>query len=190
VIAALWASGMATGVLFISQTSGYQVDLMSYLFGNILLVSSRDLWLMAGLDAVLAVLVVVFYRQFLAVCFDEEFARLRGVRVTAFYLLLLCMVSLTVVLLIQVVGLILVLALISLPAAAASHWTRSLAGMMALATVFGLAATGGGLGLAYGPDLPAGAMIVLVTTGLYLVSLVLARVPRRARQRRSGEPAG
>jgi zinc transport system permease protein len=178
-IAALWASGMAAGVLFLSRSAGYRVDLMSYLFGNILLVSPRDLWLMAGLDAVIAVLVAGFYRQFLAVCFDEEFASLRGVRVTFFYLLLLCMVSLTVVLLIQVVGLILVLALISLPAALAGQWVTSLARMMLVATGVGLLVTFGGLAASYAPDLPAGAVIVLLTSGLYVASTVLRAVVRR-----------
>jgi len=176
IIAALWAGGMAGGIVLISQVPGYEVDLRRYLFGNILLVSTFDLWLMAALDAVLAVLVAVFYRQFLAVCFDEEFARLRGVRVTGFYLLLLCLVALTIVLLIQVVGLILVIALLSLPAAAASLWTRSLAGMMLLATVLGMLATSGGLAVAYEPDLPAGSVIVLVTVGLYAAAIALRRL--------------
>jgi zinc transport system permease protein len=176
VIAALWAGGMATGVVLMAQIPGYQVSLKSYLFGNILLVTANDLWLMAGLDAVLGLLVIAFYRQFMAVCFDEEFARLRGLRVTVFYLLLLCLVALTIVLLIQVVGLILVIALLSLPAAAASLWTRSLAGMMMVATLFGLVANAGGLALAYEPDLPAGSVIVLVTVALYAAAMAARRV--------------
>lgn len=175
IIAALWAGGMAAGIVLISKVPGYEVNLKRYLFGNILLVSSFDLWLMAALDAALALLVGLFYRQFLAVCFDEEFARLRGVRVTAFYLLLLCLVALTIVLLIQVVGLILVIALLSLPAAAASLWTRSLAGMMLLATVLGLVATTGGLAVSYRPDLPPGSVIVLVTVAIYAAAIILRR---------------
>lgn len=180
VIAALWAGGMAAGIVLISQVPGYEVSLRRYLFGDILLVSEFDLWLMAGLDLVLAVVVGVFYRQFLAVCFDEEFARLRGVRVTGFYLLLLCLVALTIVLLIQIVGLILVIALLSLPAAAASLWTRSLAGMMLMATVLGLMATSGGLAVSYAPELPAGSVIVLVMVALYAVSLGLRRYRDRS----------
>jgi zinc transport system permease protein len=175
VIAALWAGGMAAGIVLISQVPGYEVNLKRYLFGNILLVSSFDLWLMAALDGALALLVGLFYRQFLAVCFDEEFARLRGVRVTAFYLLLLCLVALTIVLLIQVVGLILVIALLSLPAAAASLWTRSLAGMMLLSTGLGLVATSGGLAVSYQPDLPPGSVIVLVTVAIYAAAIALRR---------------
>ncbi len=176
VIAALWAGGMATGVVLMAQIPGYQVSLKSYLFGNILLVTANDLRLMAALDGVLGLLVMAFYRQFMAVCFDEEFARLRGLRVTAFYFLLLCLVALTIVLLIQVVGLILVIALLSLPAAAASVWTRSLAGMMVVATLVGLTANVGGLALAYEPDLPVGSVIVLVTVALYAAAVGLRRL--------------
>src|SRR5699024_8622267 len=113
-ISALWSVGMAVGVIFISRTPGYNVDLMSYLFGNILMVSQGQLYLMMAVDVVIIVTMVLFYKQFLAISFDEEFARLRGVSVTFFYLLLLCMVALTVVLLVQVVGLILVIALLVL----------------------------------------------------------------------------
>jgi len=115
VIGALWAIGMAVGILFISRTPGYNEDLMSYLFGNILMVSDRDLWLIAGLDLAVVAIGAVFYNQFLAICFDEEFARLRGVRVEWFYLLLLCLTALTVVLLVTVVGILMVIALITLP---------------------------------------------------------------------------
>lgn len=172
IIAALWAIGMAIGVLFISQTPGYNVDLMSYLFGNILMVPHRDLYLMAGLDAIILVVVFLFYKQFLAVSFDEEFARLRGVHVDFFYLLLLVMVALTVVILIQVVGLILVIALLTLPAAIALQYLRSLSTIMIFATLLGITFTSGGLALSYAPDLPAGATIILLAGAIYLLSLV------------------
>jgi hypothetical protein len=96
------------------------------------------------------------------VSFDEEFARLKGVPVAFFYLLLLCLVAVTVVLLIQVVGLILVIALLTLPAAVAGHYVHSLGAMMALATVLGAAFASAGLALSYGPDLPAGPTIILL----------------------------
>ena len=101
-IGALWAIGMAVGILFIAKTPGYQTDLMGYLFGNILLVPVESLWFMAALDALLLIAVAAYHRQFLAVVFDEELARLRGIPVTFFYLLLLVLVAVTVVLLIQV----------------------------------------------------------------------------------------
>lgn len=179
-IGALWAVGMATGILFIARTPGYNVDLMSYLFGNILMVRPGDVKLMALLDAGLIAVVALFYKQLQAVTFDEEFARLRGVRVTLFYLLLLCMVALTVVLLIQVVGLILVIALLTLPAAMAGQYVGSLGRMMVVAVLLGALFTVGGLALSYGPDLPAGATIVLLAGAAYLVSSLLANFLRRA----------
>lgn len=183
-IGAIWAIGMAVGILFIAKTPGYGTDLMSYLFGNILLVAPRDLWLMAALDLVLVLTVALFYRQFLAVSFDEELARLRGVPVAFFYLLLLCLVAVTVVLLIQVVGLILVIALLTLPAAIAGHYVHSLGGMMLIATLLGGVFTSAGLALSYGPDLPAGPTMILLAGSVYVVSAVLSRVLMRRRARR------
>ncbi|NEX21419.1 metal ABC transporter permease [Thiorhodococcus mannitoliphagus] len=183
-IGALWAIGMAIGVLFIAKTPGYASDLMSFLFGNILLVPTEELWLMAGLDLVLIVTVVLFYRQFLAISFDEELARLRGVPVTFFYLLLLCLVAITVVLLIQVVGLILVIALLTLPASIAGHYVQSLGGMMLIATLLGACFTSCGLALSFGPDLPAGPTMILLAGGVYVVSAFLSQFIRRRRARR------
>jgi len=185
IIGALWAIGMALGILFISKTPGYQADLMNYLFGNILLVPEDSLRFMMVLDAVLLVAVGAFHRQFLAVVFDEEFARLRGVPVTSFYLLLLVLVAVTVVLLIQVVGLILVLALLTLPAAVAGHYVNSLAHMMLLATLIGSAVSVGGLALSYGPDLPAGPTIILLAGTVYLISALGSRAMARRRARLS-----
>ena len=184
-IGALWAIGMAVGLLFIAKTPGYQTDLMSYLFGNILLVPTESLWFMAALDAVLLLLVLAWHRQFLVVAFDEEFARLRGIPVTFFYLLLLVMVAVTVVLLIQVVGLILVLALLTLPAAIAGHYVHSLGLMMLLATALGGTVNLAGLALSYGPDLPAGPTIILVAGALYVASALLAGYLARRRARRT-----
>jgi zinc transport system permease protein len=184
-IGALWAIGMAVGVLFIAKTPGYASDLMSYLFGNILLVSERDLWIMLALDVLLLLLVGLFFRQFLAVSFDEEHARLRGVPVALFYLLLLVLVAVTVVVLIQVVGLILVIALLTLPAAIAGHYVHSVGRMMLLATLLGSAFTTSGLALSYAPDLPAGPTMVLLAGAVYVVSAVLSRALAGWRARRS-----
>ncbi len=181
-IGALWAVGMAIGIIFISKTPGYSVNLMSYLFGNILMVPQQDIWLMALMDLVVLTTVTLFYRQFLAVSFDEEFARLRGVPVTLFYLLLLCMVAVTVVLLIQVVGLILVIALLTLPAAIAAQYLHSLGRMMLVAAILGMIFTTLGLGIAYGADLPAGATIILVAGVAYLLSTMFNQVLQRQRQ--------
>lgn len=174
-IGAIWAMGMAIGLLFISQTPGYTTSLTSYLFGNILLVPEQDVWLMAILDGLLLLLVGLFYRQFLAVIFDEEFARLRGVPVSFFYLLLLCLIAVTVVLLIHVVGLILVIALLTLPAAIAGHHVHSMGSMMLIATLLGSAFTTGGLALSYAPNLPAGPTIILLAGFVYVLSVLYSR---------------
>jgi len=188
-IGALWAIGMAVGILFISKTPGYQTDLMSYLFGNILLVPEQSLWFMAALDAVLLIVVAAYHRHFLAVTFDEEFARLRGVPVAFFYQLLLVLVAVTVVLLIQVVGLILVLALLTLPAAVAGHYVHSLGSMMLLATLLGSAVSLSGLAFSYGPDLPVGPTIILLAGAIYVISALSTRAVARRRARISTLPS-
>lgn len=184
-IGAVWAVGMAVGILFVSKTPGYATDLMSYLFGNILLVGSRDLWTMAAMDVVLLGMMALFYRQLLAVAFDEEFARLRGVPVSFFYLLLLCLVAVTVVLLIQVVGLILVIALLTLPAAMAGQHVYALSRMMILATLLGAVFTSTGLALSFEANLPAGPTIILLTGAAYVATTVITRLiaQRRAQER-------
>jgi zinc transport system permease protein len=184
-ISALWAIGMAIGVLFIAKAPGYQADLMSYLFGNILLVPRESLWFMVALDVLLLLIVGAYHRQFLAVVFDDEFARMRGLPVGFFYLLLLVLVAITVVLLIQVVGLILVLALLTLPAAVAGHYVHSLGVMMVIATLLGSLLSIAGLALSYGPDLPAGPMIILLTGGVYVLSAILSQVINHRRARKA-----
>jgi zinc transport system permease protein len=169
VIGALWAVGMAMGVLFIAKTPGYGEDLMGYLFGNILMISPRDLALIVGLDVLVVATGILWHRQFLAICFDEEYARLRGVNVEFFYLLLLCLTALTVVLLASVVGIVLVIALLTLPAAVADHFTKTLRGMMALASVCCAAFTIGGLAISYAPNLPAGATVIMLGGVTYLL---------------------
>lgn len=172
IIAAVWAVGMAVGILFISRTPGYTVDLMSYLFGNILMIGKSDLIFLAVLNAIIVSVVLLHYNQFLAVAFDEEFARTQGIRVRLFYLLMLVLVALTIVVLIRVVGLILVIALLTLPAAIARQFASTLYGMMVLASVIGAALTLGGLAISYGPNLPAGATVIVLAGVSYLAVLI------------------
>ncbi|MBI1732623.1 MAG: metal ABC transporter permease [Gammaproteobacteria bacterium] len=174
-IAATWSVGMAVGILFIARSPGYTVDLTSYLFGNILLVSGSDLVLMVVLDALIVSVVLLFHRQFLATAFDEEFARLRGVNVEFFYIFLLCIVALTVVLLIQIVGLILVMALLVLPAAAAGQFVTSVTRMMLLAVAMSALVTTAGLATSFAADLPAGATMVVAAGVLYAAALIMRR---------------
>jgi len=181
VIGSLWAVGMATGILFIYKTPGYNEDLMSYLFGSILMVSPQDLWMIAGLDILVVIAGVLFYNQFLALCFDEEYARLRGVHVEFYYLVLLCLTALTVVLLVTVVGIVMVIALITLPAAVAGELTKRLWHMMALSTVLTVLFTTAGLAFSYGPDLPAGATTIIIAGTTYLLVVLGLRVFRLLR---------
>jgi zinc transport system permease protein len=182
-IGALWAIGMAIGVIFIAKTPGYQTDPMSYLFGNILLVPEKSLWFMLVLDILLLMIAGIYHRQFLVVVFDEELAHLRGIPVGFFYLLLLVLVAVTVVLLIQVVGLILVLALLTLPAAIAGHYVHSLGRMMMIATLLGVFLSVSGLALSYGPNLPAGPTIILLSGVVYVGSALLVQYRRQRRSK-------
>jgi zinc transport system permease protein len=180
VIGALWAIGMAVGLLFLAKTPGY-TDPMSYLFGNILLLTREDLWLVAGLDLLALALGVSFYPKLLAVCFDEEFAGLRGVRVEVYYLLLLCSIALTVVLLMRVVGLVLVIALLTLPAAIAGHFTRRLWPMMVLAALLCMAFTTLGLQVSFAHDLPSGPVIIVAAGAAYLAVAIVSWLRQRFR---------
>jgi len=183
VIGALWAAGMAAGLLFLSRTPGYAQDAMSYLFGDILMVTRRDLHLIAALDAMVVLAGLLLYNQFLAVCFDEEFARLRGTNVDVYYVLLLCLTALTVVLLATVVGVVMVIALLTLPAALAGQFTSRLWHMMLAATLCCVVLTTGGLALSYMGGLPAGATIIVLAGVVYLMVAVGRALLGRRRSR-------
>lgn len=179
VIGAFWAIGMAVGILFISKTPGYNQELMSYLFGNLLMVTRSNLWLIVVLDGVVLAVSSICYNRFVAVCFDAEFALLRGLRLDAYYLALLCLTALTVVLLVSVVGIVMVIALLTIPAAIAGRFARSLWQMMLLAIGLSMVFTVGGLAASYGPDLPAGAITILLAGSAYLLVLMVGRVVRK-----------
>lgn len=175
VIAALWSVGMAIGVLFISQTPGYNVELTNFLIGNILWVAPSDLQVLFGLDILVILTVMCLHRRFLAICFDEEQAMLQGQPVKALYLLLLVLVALTTVLLIQVVGIILVITMLTIPAAIANLFTSRLSRMMMLAIALSAAFSFLGTLAAYHLDWPAGASIALVAGLTYGVALIAYR---------------
>ncbi len=178
VIGAIWAIGMAIGILFLSKTSGY-VEVDSYLFGNILLVSKQDFIMTLVLDAVILIPCFLFFNNFMAACFDEQFAELRGIRVKLTYMALLCMVALTVVLMVSVIGIILVLALLTLPAAIAGHFVKRLWSMMALTSVLCIAFTTSGLYLSYELDLPSAPLIAVIAGSCYLLVLIVFWYIRR-----------
>ena len=169
VISAVWAFGMSIGLLFLDRTPGY-VDFQGYLFGNILLLSAADVWWTAALDVVILVPTLLFFNQLLAMSFDNTFAELRGVRVRLLYLLLLVGTALTIVLMVYVVGIILLIALLSLPAAAAGCFARRLRTMMMLAVLFCWVFVGSGLVGSYAWRMPSGPVIVLFAISVYLLS--------------------
>jgi zinc transport system permease protein len=167
VINAIWAVGMSVGVLFMAKTPGY-TDPSAYLFGNILLISGRDLILMGILDMVVIFLAWRFYPQLNATAFDDEFARVRGVNSAAVFLALLAITAVAIVLLQTFVGIVMVIAMLTLPAGVASSSARSLLGMMILSCFFSILFSMGGLFLGWTFDAPVGAMTVIIAGAVFL----------------------
>lgn len=180
VIGAVWAVGMAVGIVCIDLTSGYPGDLMSYLFGSILAVQQSDLWVMTAATLIIAAVAWFYYSDFLALSYDEEFARVRRVPVKRLYYLLVVLLALTVVLTIRLVGLILVIALLSIPPFIAEKFTRSLLQMMALSCALSAMFTMVGLTAAYYLNLTAGACIILVAGTGFFLSMAAERVLKRS----------
>lgn len=174
-IGIIWALGMSIGVIFMGLTPGYVPDLQSYLFGNILTVPRMDVWLMMGLNFVILVTVGLLYKELLALCFDEESAEVLGVKVTFLYLLLLCLVAITVVILVRIVGIVLVIALLTIPASIAKQFTSNLKVMMGISIVLGIVFTLGGLALSYAFDLASGASIIILSSVGFVISLVVKK---------------
>lgn len=169
-IGALWAIGMAVGILFIRLTPGYHTELMSYLFGNISVVKSSDVILLAVLNLIILAIALAYHKRFLAICLDQQQAELQGINVFATNAVLLCLVALTVICLTQIVGLILVMALLTLPAAAATHHVDRIGGTMIVATGLSLAITTLPRIAVYGTAISPESAIVLAAGALYLAS--------------------
>lgn len=171
-IGLIWAVGMALGIILIDMTPGYQSDLMSYLFGSILAVSGMDLWVMGSFLLIILAVMARYYRDFLSVSYDPEFAKLRGVPVKFFYTLMLVLAALTIVMAIQVVGIIMVIALITIPTYISERISKSLVQMMAYTSALSFLFTMAGLWLSYAYDLTSGATIIMVAAmclGIYTV---------------------
>lgn len=173
VIAALWSIGMAIGILFISQTPGFNVELTNFLIGNILWVTPTDLNILFTLDIFILVCVFCLHKRFLVICFDEEQAKLQGLPVNALYLLLLVLTAVSIVLLIQVVGIILVMTMLTIPAAIANLFSSKLSLVMALAILISCLFCFSGTALAYHLDWPGGATIALIAGLAYVATLCL-----------------
>ena len=168
VINAVWAIGMSIGVLFMAKTPGY-TDPASYLFGNILLISKLDLLLLASLDLIVLLLVWLFYPQILSSSFDESFARVRGVKTDFVFLILLIIIAISVVLLQTFVGLVMVIAMLTLPSGTSAYVSKSLSAMMFFASILSLVFSLSGLALSWTLDLPSGAVTVVFAGFVFLL---------------------
>jgi len=179
VIGVLWAVGMALGIILIDLTPGYNVDLMSYLFGSILAVPKSDIWFIVPMDGIIVLAILIFYKEFLAMSYDEEFAFVTGIPVRLLYFVLLGMTALCVVMVIRVVGLILVIALLTIPPYIAEKYTRTLGEMMVLSSLLGIFFTVAGLWLSYNFDFTSGATIVMVAGTAFFISQTLDMMKKR-----------
>ena len=175
-IGIFWAFSMALGVIFISLTRGYSPDLFSYLFGNILTVPSHDLTLMIALNAVIILTVSIFFREFVMIAFDEEYALAQGVPSFSLYLVLLSLVALAVVILIRIVGIILVIALLTIPPAIARQYADTVKKMMVLSVIFSMLCTACGLWISYLLDLASGAVIIIIACLGLIASSLFTRI--------------
>ena len=173
IIGVMWAIGMAVGIILIDLTEGYKADLASYLFGSILAVPQQDLIIMVLLDLIICVMVALFYKELLAISFDPIYAVTRNVPVDSLYLMLVLAIALTVVMVMRVVGLIMVIALLTIPAAIAGQLVKDIKQMMLLASILAIIFTITGLWLSYFFNLTSGATIILVAGTAYLLSLLV-----------------
>jgi len=172
IIGTIWAVGMASGILLIDKTPGY-FSLSSYLFGDILLISGKDLIYVGCLDALVLGVCILFFNRFFSVCFDSEFMSLRGINTTFFYLLLLILTALTIVLLVRIVGIVLVIALLTIPPAIASFYARRLWQMMLFSVLLCTIFTWIGLGVSYSFSLSSGPTIIIISGIVYLVHIII-----------------
>jgi zinc transport system permease protein len=184
IVGVIWAVGMAFGIILIDLTPGYNVDLMSYLFGSILTVPSSDLVVMAIVGVIITGLVFFYYPDLLAMSYDEEFAKIRGVPVKALYFGLIGILAVTIVLVIQVVGLILVIALLTIPPFIVEKYAKSLAQMMVASSILGSVFTLVGLWLSYRYNLTSGATIIMVSGSAFIISLVIDHFRLKAGKKR------
>jgi len=177
-----FASTMALGILLIGLMEGYNQDLFGYLFGSILAVTRQDVWITLGVGLGILAVVILLFKELMFVTFDPEMAEVSGIPAEKLYFLLISLVALTVVISIKVVGIVLVSALLITPAAAAYQWSEGFRRMMALAIIFSLISTTGGLFLSYWLNTASGATIVLLSTLIFFVSAIFS--PRRRKKRR------
>jgi zinc transport system permease protein len=170
--------GIATGILLASMAGGFNVDLFSYLFGNILAIGYEEVVTSIVLSAVLLAVVSLFYQDLLSITFDEDTARTSGVKTLLINRVLVVLTALTVVLAMRVVGIMLISALLILPAVTALQMSRGFRGTLLIALATGVISVVAGILVSFTADLPPSATIVLVNFLFFVVSLVLRRVWR------------
>ncbi|MCX7829277.1 MAG: metal ABC transporter permease [Thermanaerothrix sp.] len=178
-VGALWAFSMALGVILMSLSQGYGKDLSSPLFGNLLAVSREDLWVMALLTGACLAAVSLLYPDLLAVAYDEEFARVRGLNPGRIRFAVLMLTAVAVVVLMRSVGLVLCMALMTIPPYAAEGFSRSLKGMMFLSTLYGSLCVLAGIWISWRLDMPSGACIVMAASGLFAILGLVRGLARR-----------
>ncbi len=178
IIAMMWSAGMAMGILLIALMPGYPPDLNSYLFGNILSVTRTELITEAIVCAAVCLVVFIFYNDWKAYLFDSEFSAILGLRVTVLEYTLLVMTALTVVVLIRTVGIILILALLTAPAAAASMVSKKMSTRMIISVVLGAIYCTAGLAASYAFNIPSGAAIILLSVAVYFAVYAATRGKR------------
>jgi len=174
-IGIIWAVGMASGIIFINLTPGYAPDLFSYLFGNILTIPVSDLYIMLVMDFIIILIVVLFFKEFNAASFDEEFSTVIGIPNRILYLVLLCMVALSAVVLIRIVGIILVIALLTIPSSICRQFTYNMKKLIISSIVTGIILTITGLWISYLLDLASGATIILLLALVFLLSFFIKK---------------
>lgn len=169
------ATGMAAGIMLMSLSRGYARDLFGYLFGNILAVTWGDVAIILGLTLSVLLLVFLLYKEFLILSFDPVYGQAIGMPVQSLRLLLLCMVAFSVVVLIKIVGIIMVIALLTIPGAISRQHMRGLPGIMAGSVLLGALFVTFGLVISYLLDVPSGATIILTAAAAFFLSTVATR---------------
>ncbi|WP_231277345.1 metal ABC transporter permease, partial [Clostridium botulinum] len=175
-IGMFWSLGMALGIIFIAFTPGYPPDMNSYLFGNILRVSSMDVNIMAILDVIVVAIVVVLFNYFKAYLFDDEFTQVLGINTSFLEYLTYIIIACTIVVLIRVVGIILVIALLTVPPAIAKQFTFNLKSIMFISCLLGVIFGFIGLVLSYYFSIASGASIIIVAVGSYVLVYLIRRI--------------
>ena len=178
-IGVMWSIGMAVGIIFVSLTPGFKADLMSYLFGSLLAVSAGDLRVMALVALLVGAFVAIFFRSLQAISYDETFSTVRNVPVSALYLLMLVMIGLTVVAAMRVVGLIMVIAMLTIPPAVAGLFLKDMKGMMLLSIGLSWLFSALGLLVSFALNLQAGSVIILVAALSYLAAAGIKKLTTR-----------